>query len=213
MNVFSQILQWDRDLFVLINRHWTNSWCDRFMPLISDPQPFIPFLVVGSVAFLIWGGFRGRLFIVLMALSLLIGDKGINYTIKHIIHRPRPYQAMEGVRMITRAKITISTSANFVSDGQSFTSGHACNNVALAFMACAVYGRYAAFLWLWAILISYSRIYTGNHYPLDIFGAWSISIFYSWMIANYLSHIWNRFGNKWFPKIHAKHPDLFRKPC
>jgi undecaprenyl-diphosphatase len=211
MDLFHHLLQVDRQLFTVINQHWTNPMLDRFMPFISDPNPFLPFLVGGALALLVWGGFRGRLFVLLMALALGIGDAGIDWSIKHTVHRPRPYQAMEGVRMVKREQITLSGPPTPVQDGNSFTSGHACNNVALAFMACAVYGRVAMILWVWAALVSYSRIYTGSHYPSDILGSWMVATLYSWLIVNGLNRLWQNFGPQYLPKVYENHPSLFSK--
>ena len=218
MQLLSDLRHVDLTLFRVINQQWINPVLDRVMPFISDPQPFIPWLALGGLSLLIFGGFRGRLFILLMVLALVIGDAGINCTIKHAIHRPRPYQSMEGVRIVKREQITLSGPTTLAQDGESFTSGHACNNVALAFMACAVYGRSALLLWLWAILISYSRVYTGSHYPSDILGAWMIAPLYSWGIVTCLPSLWQKIWVQWFPKLYAHHPNLFpdskeRSPC
>lgn len=187
MNIWSQLLAWDQALFWAINRDWIAAWLDFLMPLVSDPNLFMPFLVAGGIALLIWGGSRGRRFLLLMALALVIGDAGINWIIKRSVNRPRPYQAMEEVRVVKRDQITLSGKPQPVDRGRSFTSGHACNNVALAFMACAVYGRAAWWLWLWAALVSYSRIYNGVHYPTDIVGSWIVATLYSWGIVYALS--------------------------
>ena len=214
MTLLQTILETDHALFHTINQSWTSPFCDRLMPFIAAPGHFTPFMGLGAILLLVWGGFRGRLFIAIMALALLIGDAGINHAIKHLVHRPRPYQSMEGVRMVKQEGITFSGIPTTHPTGESFTSGHACNNVALAFMACAVFGRAAWFLWVWAFLISYSRVYTGDHYPLDILGAWILSPLYCLMIVAVSARLWNYPGSKWFSSLHAKHPKPFESyPC
>ncbi len=52
-----------------------------------------------------------------------------------------------------------------------FASSHAANSFALAMAFTLIAGketRWKYFLFLWAILVSYSRIYVGVHYPTDL---------------------------------------------
>jgi undecaprenyl-diphosphatase len=94
-------------------------------------------------------------------------------------------------------------------NGRSFTSGHACNNVALAMVACAIFGRWALFLWPWALLVSYSRVYCAAHYPSDILGSWIVAICYSWFILKGAEWLWQRFAPRKWPVLYARHPRLF----
>ena len=208
MTMWSTFLQADQQLFFWINRQAISPCLDQFMPWISDPKAFYPLLGGGSLLLLIFGGFRGRIFLLLMILALAIGDAGIGWTIKRTVHRPRPYQALAGVRMVKRQSVTYSGEPVPVHDGNSFTSGHACNNVALAFMACAVYGRWASALWFWAFLVSYSRVYTGNHYPSDILGSWLIAPLYCWLIVAPLRSGWRKVAPRCWPAVWARHPFL-----
>ena len=96
-----------------------------------------------------------------------------------------------------------------VARGRSFTSGHACNNVALAMVGCAIFGRWAWWLWPWAALVSYSRIYVGSHYPSDIAGSWLVALYYSYFILKTAEWLWQKYAPGKFPRLHAAHPRLF----
>jgi undecaprenyl-diphosphatase len=53
----------------------------------------------------------------------------------------------------------------------SFPSGHAANSFVIAeitFLITQKKIRWVLWLYLWAIIVAYSRIYVGVHYPLDI---------------------------------------------
>ena len=89
------------------------------------------------------------------------------------------------------------------------TSGHACNNVALAMVGCAIFGRWALGLWPWAALVSYSRIYVGSHYPSDILGSWIVALFYSYFILKTAEWLWRTYAPRKFPRLYAAHPVLF----
>lgn len=66
-----------------------------------------------------------------------------------------------------------------------FASSHAANTFAFA-MAFALIGgkdkRWKYFLFLWAILVSYSRIYVGVHYPTDLIAGALVGILTTFII-------------------------------
>jgi undecaprenyl-diphosphatase len=106
-------------------------------------------------------------------------------------------------------EVTESIPRAHVAKGRSFTSGHACNNVALAMVSCAIFGRWAWWLWPWAALVSYSRIYVGSHYPSDIIGSWIVSLYYSYFILKTAEWLWKKFAPRKWPRLYAAHPVLF----
>jgi undecaprenyl-diphosphatase len=112
------------------------------------------------------------------------------------------------LRVVTVRGVTESK-PHPTSRGRSFTSGHACNNVALACMGCAIFGRAAWFLWPWAALVSYSRVYGAAHYPSDIAGSWIVAIVYSYFIVKAAEWLWQRFGPGGWPELYRRHPLLF----
>lgn len=198
----------DLHLLYLINQTWSRPWLDPVMAVVSDWDLWRIPVVILVVLALIFGGFRGRLMVVLMALCLLIGDGGFDWGFKKAIHRPRPLETEPHLRVVSLHEVTESKPTR-TSAGRSFTSGHACNNVALAFMACAIFGRWAFLLWPWAALVSYSRIYVGAHYPSDILGSWFVALFYSYFIVKTAEWLWQREAPKRWPELYTRHPRLF----
>ena len=198
----------DLHLLHLINVTWSRPWLDPIMAYAGDWDTWRMPVVIAVVLTLIFGGFRARLFLVLMAACLIIGDQGISDAFKATLHRPRPNETEPHLRVVTVRGVTESVLRHPVK-GNSFTSSHACNNVALAFMACAVFGWRAAWVWLWAALVSYSRIYTGSHYPSDILGSWFVALLYSYFICRVATWLWRRYAPTKFPKLHTAHPMLF----
>jgi undecaprenyl-diphosphatase len=200
--------QLDQTILRQINTVWTAPWLDRLMYFISDPNPFIPFLIGGSLLLALFGRGRARPFLVLMLLALVLGDGGINWGFKRLVNRPRPYQTLENIRVVKADRIEMSRPGP-VERGRSFTSGHACNNVALAFMATWAFGwRWGAFLWLWACFVSYSRIYVGAHYPSDILGSWIVAPLYCWCFLAGLHRLWAWSGPRYFPRTYTARPQL-----
>ncbi len=198
----------DLHVLYLINQTWSRPWLDPLMARVSDFNSFLDPLVVGGILLAIFGGFRGRLFLILMAACLIIGDAGIDWAFKKTINRPRPNETEPHLRVITLNGVTESV-PHHVDTGRSFTSGHACNNVALAMVACAVFGRWALLLWPWAALVSYSRVYVASHYPSDILGSWIVAIVYSYFICRGAAWLWRNYAPRKCPEIYARHPFLF----
>ena len=60
-----------------------------------------------------------------------------------------------------------------------FASSHAANTFALATGVWLLVGKqhpWVKWLYLWAFLVAYSRIYVGAHYPLDILAGTGIGV-------------------------------------
>ena len=110
------------------------------MTRVSDFDSWRIPLAIAIALTLAWGKFRGRLLLVMMAMCLIIGDGGIDWAFKLSINRPRPSETEPGLRVLSVREVTPSA-PHHVAKGRSFTSGHACNNVALAMVGCAIFGR------------------------------------------------------------------------
>jgi len=198
----------DLQLLYLINQTWSAVWLDPVMARVSDFNSWRWPLAAAVILTLIFGGFRGRLLLAMMALCLLIGDAGIDWGFKRVINRPRPLETEPNLRVVTVHQITPSV-PRVVARGRSFTSGHACNNVALAMVGCAIFGWRAWFLWPWALLVSYSRVYCAAHYPSDILGSWIVAIVYSYFILKGAEWAWRWWAPGRWPEVFARHPRLF----
>jgi undecaprenyl-diphosphatase len=67
-----------------------------------------------------------------------------------------------------------------------FASSHAANSFGLAMFIWLIFRRvwrYAAWLFLWAGVVSYTRIYLGVHYPLDIMAGAVIGVAVAYVMA------------------------------
>ena len=161
----------DKAVFFLINRDLQNSFFDLFMPLITKRAYlfFLPFFL-----WLLLKDKKKVWTVFIIAFSALLLSDWTSNMLKHYFERIRPCNALEGVRML-------------VGCGRSFSmpSNHSVNAFAFAvpFMIM-IKNRVRYFFPLIAVLVGFSRVYVGVHYPADVLaGALLGSIFAVCMIG------------------------------
>ncbi|MCD4745710.1 MAG: phosphatase PAP2 family protein [Bacteroidales bacterium] len=154
----------DTDLFLFLNgKH--NSFLDFIMYWASDKLIWLPFYIF--LLYLLIRNYKKQTFLILIFIAVLIffSDQ-ISVFLKEYVQRLRPTH-----------EPLISNSVHIVKDyiggKYGFVSSHASNSFALAiFLIFFIHKKYRFFtvsILFWAILISYSRIYLGVHYPGDVF--------------------------------------------
>jgi undecaprenyl-diphosphatase len=226
----------DQQLEILINRDWVAPWADRVLAFVSDFGAWAPWLILLLVLGALLGDFKFR--VMLLAAGLAIGFSdgiGVNL-LKHAVGRPRPSQVEPGVRMVSLGsppshlpkvlgvlsapnitypqgnqppEIPGMLTAERPTEGRSFPSGHAANNMAVATVLLLFYRRRG---WIYlpvALLICYSRIYTGSHWPLDVLAGILLGIGGGWLATFSLEFCWKRYGSMLTPDLAAAHPSLF----
>jgi undecaprenyl-diphosphatase len=111
--------------------------------------------------------------------------------IKCGVDRDRPFLTWEG----TNIPIEIEPdSFSLFCDGKSWTagfpSGHAARAAMFAFVLSYVlserFPRWCNIVWLYPIMISFSRVYVLQHYPLDVIGGTILGIFLAGIVSNKL---------------------------
>jgi len=147
----------DRQIFDWLNHAWTNSSLDTVMRIISDARTWGGVLALAGLALALAGGATGRRTVVALVLSIALGDMLASQVIKPLVHRPRPCHALAEARVVGRC-----------GGRNGFPSNHATNVGA----ATAVLGTFYPVALVAAIpaalLVGYSRIYLGAHYPGDV---------------------------------------------
>jgi 4-amino-4-deoxy-L-arabinose transferase-like glycosyltransferase/membrane-associated phospholipid phosphatase len=190
----------DTTLFRWINLGFTNSFFDRVMPFLSGNPLFVPaFLLVCGL--LIWkGGVRGRLCVLMVILAIAFGDGVVSSTLKHVIGRPRPFLVILDAHVPKGIGRT---------DSGSMPSSHALNWFSATMVLFIYYRRSLRITLPLALLVSFSRIYNGVHYPSDVLAGAVIGVGCGAAVVWALDAVWQWVGGCWFPLWWRRMPSLF----
>lgn len=194
------LIEIDKLLFIFINQNLVNSFCDSFMPILTDWDKttvgrIIIFLSVTLIAFK--GGTKGRILLVLLVITVVISDQLNSSIIKKIIERPRPCHIVDGTMVVDQIRLLVHCGSGF-----SFPSSHATNYFAAATLISFFYTKTNWLFFALASSIAFSRVYIGVHYPADVLaGALegtliAFILFHSWLILNKKFFLFNYENSK-----------------
>lgn len=184
----------DEDILLLVNGNHT-PFLDQVMLFVSDRLMWIPLYFMLLIILYRKTGFKKGVFVCILIAALITAtDQTCASILRPLIGRLRP----------SNPDNTISDFIVLVNDYRGgrygFPSCHAANTMALAiFLSLLLKNRYATIgLIVWSLLVSYSRIYLGVHYPSDILGGLIIGTLFALI---YYQPV------KWYDRIIRTHTD------
>ncbi|MEM6516076.1 MAG: phosphatase PAP2 family protein [Bacteroidota bacterium] len=177
--MFEELIKYDQELFLYLNGLGTKFW-DPFWLAYTAKFNWIPFYAL--LCYLLYKKLNTKMFVltlIVVALTITFTDQVTNL-FKHGVQRFRPCHE-NGIA--EQMRLVRSSCGGLY----GYFSGHSSNSMAVAiFVGLNLRLRYKwllPILIFWALVMAYSRIYVGAHYPLDIlsgslFGAFSGFLFY-----------------------------------
>jgi undecaprenyl-diphosphatase len=182
--IYNDLIPSEENLLFLINGSH-NFFLDCVMWVFSSIKIWIPLallLVINIVYKKPWKQYLP----VLIAFGILftVCDQLSSHLIKPLIARPRPTHypgIMEHVR----------TLFDYTGGKYGFISGHATNSFGFAMFSSLLFRNklYVAIVFLWAVIVAYSRIYMGVHFVSDILGGIIVGVSMGYLLYRIYSYI------------------------
>ncbi|MGL1863881.1 MAG: phosphatase PAP2 family protein [Pseudodesulfovibrio sp.] len=179
----------DLKLFLLINQEWRSPVLDVIMPILSSMTAlFVAMALV--LTFMIIRHGKGQ---IIFFLVLLVGMGATDFTsnlIKKQAKRVRPLNSVASTHHQAQG-FWDQRPANFVQvkeTGSSFPSAHSSNTMVLAILAIMLWPALKKWPLILPMLVGYSRVYLGKHYPVDVFAGWLLGI----LVAYAVWMVWKR---------------------
>lgn len=158
------LIQFDHILFTYLNNLHLD-WLDPIMKVISGKLTWAPLYLLMLIGIIKHYGKKTFLIVGLVALLITASDQ-LSQGFKYGFKRYRPCQELSNHQPKPH-----------IVDGKcggkySFFSAHSANSFAIAFFIGAllipVWRKSKKTLLIWAVVVAYSRVYLGVHYPADI---------------------------------------------
>ena len=160
----------DRSIFLFLNG-MHNDFFDVFMWYVSKTATWS--LMLLFLLYIIFkNNWRLALMVILgIALTITLADQISSGLIKDFIGRFRPTHNPE-------IESIVHTVNGYKGGLYGFVSSHAANTLGVAvYISLLFRNRYITlFMMLWSLLVAYSRIYLGVHYPGDILGGMIVGV-------------------------------------
>ncbi len=183
------LTQIDIRLFYTFNQ-LRSPFLDFIMIRASDFGIFSPLIGAFILFRLYKGGKKERIFWIIGIITIVLSDAICARILKPLFARPRPYLTLDNIYVYKGAKWIITNPEIRKHFHMSFSwpSCHATNIWAATIYIWQYRLKYGLIMVPLAILVSYSRIYLGVHYPFDCLGGLAVGA----IVALIFSHIAKR---------------------
>lgn len=163
----------DQQLLLWLNGHHSDFF-DHFMYFVSGKYEWIPLYLIILWAIIRKYGWKSVWIIMAVVIMITLSDQIAN-VLKAGVKRYRPCRDPEIGHLVHLVN-------NYCRSSYGFVSGHAANTFALAFFISLLFRKkwVTAGMMTWALVVSYSRIYLGVHYPGDVIGGALLGITLGW---------------------------------
>jgi undecaprenyl-diphosphatase len=164
--MLEQLLEIDSKIFLFLNG-FNSPFFDSVMWIISAHGTWIPlyiFLII--MIFIKLPVKSGAVALISLLLVVAIADRFTSGFMKPHFERLRPSheKSLEAdIHLLKKSNGKVYRGGRY-----GFASSHSANSFGIAMFIFLLFGRSWYWIFIWASVVAYSRIYLGVHYPADI---------------------------------------------
>jgi undecaprenyl-diphosphatase len=186
------LLHLDTRLFLFLNGMNSETF-DGIMWWVSGKATWWPFYLL-LLGYLGWKkGWQLLPMLLFIVVSVVLTDQTSLHLFKNLFHRLRPCHepALEGLVHLVQG---------YCGGQYSFISSHAANIFGVASLLLFWIRRpwFTAVMVCWALLVGYSRIYLGVHYPGDVIAGSLWGFGCGWMVCRLFLLLVTRMPASWW---------------
>jgi undecaprenyl-diphosphatase len=179
--MIEKLIEWDKKLLLLLNS-FRASWLDPVVLLLTETFFWLPLYLF--LLYVVIKTFKKKSWIPLLGITLTIvlTDRVTSGFMKPFFQRLRPSRdpSLQGIVQL----VTDFSGEVYYGGLYGFASSHAANTFGTAFFFWLLFRKTKSWIvWLfpWAIVMTYTRIYLGAHYPGDIIVGGLVGLLCGWI--------------------------------
>jgi len=184
------LLQIDKELLIWFNSSHSPFW-DTIMMFFTRIEFWIPFYILTAYQIFKYKGKEAWWWLIGLSLLILFSNLISTYLFKNILQRLRPSHEPSLSGIVNLVKM-------YAGDKFGFVSSHATVVFAFAIYTSKLFKNnvYTLFITIWSLLIVYTRLYLGLHYPGDILGGIALGLG--------LGYFFNRITRWWVARLYPQ---------
>ena len=173
------LIYYDHICWYYLNNQWHNRFLDAVVPYFRNQWFWTPLYLFLALFMPTRFGRAGAAWCLFFLICFGISDQLSASLLKPLFHRIRPCNDPELASVV---RILVPCGG-----GYSFPSSHASNHFSLGMFSSLTLSRVYPKLWLvpllWAALVSFSQVYVGVHFPLDVFCGGILGCLVGWAVS------------------------------
>ena len=170
--MLQSLINTDKSIFSFFNSTISNPIFDVFFPIITNQDIWTIPILIGVIILSIKGGKRGKISSAILVIAIILADYSSAQILKPFFQRLRPsHELIDGIRLLVQK-----------GGKYGFVSSHAAYIFAAATVLSYFYIKYKKLFFTIAVLVAFSRVYVGVHYPADIFFGSLLGYGLAWVV-------------------------------